>query len=104
MHLDSGFILSTETVDSPLGVSFVIWLLTEKGPLKAISLPESVVFFIKLKDKATVENISDAVLNFFQQPKQVVGLQERFTAIHKSLQYGGSETAAKALVKLIEAG
>ena len=57
MHLDSGFILSTETVDSPLGVSFVIWLLTEKGPLKAISLPESVVFFIKLKDKATVEKV-----------------------------------------------
>lgn len=57
-----------------------------------------------LEDKATVENISDAVLNFFQQPEQVAGLQERFTAIHKSLQYGGSETAAKALVQLIEAG
>lgn len=56
-----------------------------------------------LEDKATVENISEAVLNFFQQPEQVVGLQERFTAIHKSLQYGGSETAAKALVQLIEA-
>lgn len=57
-----------------------------------------------LEDKATVENISDAVLNFFQQPEQVAGLQERFTAIHKSLQYGGSETAAKALVQLIESG
>ena len=56
-----------------------------------------------LEDKATVENISEAVLNFFQQPEKVVELQKRFTAIHKSLQYGGSETAAKALVQLIEA-
>ncbi|MCL4138700.1 UNVERIFIED_CONTAM: hypothetical protein GTU68_032709 [Idotea baltica] len=55
-----------------------------------------------LEDKATVEKISDAVLNFFQQPEQVVELQKRFITIHKSLQYGGSETAAKALVKLIE--
>ena len=57
MHLDSGFILSTETVDSTLGVSFVIWLLTEKGPLKTISIPESVVFFIKLTDKTTAEKV-----------------------------------------------
>jgi len=56
-----------------------------------------------LEDKATVENLSEAVLNFFQQPEQVAKLQERFTAIHKSLQHGGSETAAKALVQLIEA-
>ena len=55
-----------------------------------------------LEDKATVENLSEAVLNFFQQPEQVVKLQERFTTIHKSLQHGGSETAAKALVNLIE--
>jgi lipid-A-disaccharide synthase len=56
-----------------------------------------------LEDKATVDNLCAAVLDFFQHPEQVEKLQQRFTDIHKSLQYGGSETAAKALKALIEA-
>ena len=55
-----------------------------------------------LEDKATVDNLCAAVLDFFQHPEQVEKLQQRFTDIHKSLQYGGNETAAKALVELIE--
>lgn len=55
-----------------------------------------------LQDNATVENLRVAVLNLFQQPGHVAELKQRFTSIHKSLQHGGNETAAKALVKLIE--
>ncbi|MDX2464109.1 MAG: lipid-A-disaccharide synthase [Porticoccus sp.] len=56
-----------------------------------------------LEEKATVDNLYTAVMDFFQHPEQVAKLQQRFTDMHKSLQYGGSETAAKALVQLIEA-
>lgn len=55
-----------------------------------------------LQDDATVENLRAAVLDFFQQPDRVAELKQRFISIHKSLQHGGNETAAKALVQLIE--
>ncbi|WP_404340470.1 DNA polymerase II [Pseudoalteromonas mariniglutinosa] len=57
MHLDAGFILSTEAFDSPLGVQFVVWLLTDKGPMKVISAPESVLFFIKAGDQVQAEKV-----------------------------------------------
>lgn len=55
-----------------------------------------------LQDDATVDNLREAVLGLFQQPDHVAELKRRFTSIHESLQYGGNETAAKALVQLIE--
>jgi lipid-A-disaccharide synthase len=55
-----------------------------------------------LQDDATVGNLTEAVLHFFEKPDEVTELKQRFTAIHRSLQYGGNETAAKALAQLIQ--
>lgn len=55
-----------------------------------------------LEDQATVENLTASVLTYFRQPEKVAALQQRFTELHQSLQYGGSNTAAQALAKLIE--
>ncbi len=57
-----------------------------------------------LQDDATVENLCEAVLAYFMEPERVSVLEQRFTELHKSLRYGGSNTAASALVKLLEAG
>ena len=55
-----------------------------------------------LQDNATVENLNKAVQNFFQQSDEVATLKQRFMALHRSLQYGGSRTAADAIINLIE--
>ena len=40
-------------------------------------------------------------MNFFDNPVDRKKLEEHFKALHESLKCGGSETAAKALVKLL---
>lgn len=59
MYLDSGFILSKETYDTAAGIHFIIWLLTPSGPLKVITQPEKILFFIKAVDKSR----ANALLN-----------------------------------------
>lgn len=55
-----------------------------------------------LQDDATVNNLTNAVLNYFEHPDSVAELKDRFTVLHRSLQHGGNETAANALVRLIQ--
>ncbi len=57
-----------------------------------------------LQDDATVENLCEAVLAYFSEPDRVSVLERRFTELHESLRYGGSKTAASALVKLLKVG
>lgn len=55
-----------------------------------------------LQDDATVDNLTNAVLDYFLNPDKVTDLEQRFTQLHQSLCHGGNETAAKALAKLLE--
>ncbi|AXV64913.1 DNA polymerase II [Pseudoalteromonas lipolytica] len=57
MQLTSGFILSTQCFDSTHGVSIVVWILSEQGPVKLISPPQKVLFFINEKDVAAATRI-----------------------------------------------
>lgn len=46
MQLVSGFILSTQCYDSAKGISIVVWILSQQGPVKLISSLQHAVFFI----------------------------------------------------------
>ena len=55
-----------------------------------------------IEKNATVDNISSGIMNFFDNPVERKKLEKRFEALHETLKCGGSETAAKALIKLLE--
>ncbi|MAD58260.1 MAG: lipid-A-disaccharide synthase [Porticoccus sp.] len=55
-----------------------------------------------LEKNATLENIVPAVMNFFDNPDDVIKLKKRYEVIHESLKCGGSDMAAKALVRLLD--
>mgnify|MGYP003676417870 CR=1 FL=1 len=55
-----------------------------------------------LQDKATVDNLSEAVLTYFLDEKKVLALQHRFAELHQTLRHGGNRAAAQALVDLLE--
>ncbi|WP_438951957.1 lipid-A-disaccharide synthase, partial [Porticoccus sp.] len=55
-----------------------------------------------LQENATVEKLSDAVLSYFLDATKVQVLQQRFAELHLTLRHGGSDTAARALVSLLE--
>jgi lipid-A-disaccharide synthase len=54
-----------------------------------------------IEKDATLDNISSGIMNFFDNPVDRQKLEKHFEALHETLKCGGSETAAKALVKLL---
>ncbi|MCF7516696.1 MULTISPECIES: DNA polymerase II [unclassified Pseudoalteromonas] len=57
MQLASGFILSTQCFDNANGISIVVWILSEQGPVKLISSPQKAVFFVREQDLNTVTRL-----------------------------------------------
>ena len=57
MQLASGFILSTQCFDNANGISMVVWILSEQGPVKLISSPQKAVFFVREQDLNTVTRL-----------------------------------------------
>ena len=55
-----------------------------------------------LQERATPQNIAEAVLRFFSSPDETRALQEEFLALHKVLRQDASRKAALAIVALID--
>lgn len=56
-----------------------------------------------LQDKATPEALSDAVMNYFENPAKTQALCETFAEMHVELRRNASARAAEAIAKLISA-
>ncbi|MEZ5528537.1 MAG: lipid-A-disaccharide synthase [Porticoccaceae bacterium] len=57
-----------------------------------------------LQEKATIDNLNNAVKGLLLDSHRVAHLKQRFTELHLGLRHGGSEAAARALSTLIEGG
>ncbi|MDM3870275.1 lipid-A-disaccharide synthase [Porticoccus sp. W117] len=55
-----------------------------------------------IQDDATVDNISEELLNYLNNPERTQQLVDEFTQLHQLLRRKASETAADSLSKLIE--
>jgi lipid-A-disaccharide synthase len=54
-----------------------------------------------LQDKATPQALSNAVMNYFENPDEVNRLVDEFKNMHGILRRNASECAAKAIASLI---
>ncbi len=86
---------------APLTFRILSWLV--KTPW--ISLPnllaQEMLVPELLQDKATPEALSEAVLNYFENPEQAQQLRDRFAQMHIELKRDASARAADAVVRLI---
>jgi len=80
------------------------WLVkVEHVSLPNLLAGESIVPEL-IQGQATPELLSEAVLDFFQQPQRCQELRQRFSEIHESLRKDASHGAAAAILDLIGAG
>jgi lipid-A-disaccharide synthase len=54
-----------------------------------------------IQKAANPEQLSAAVLAFFEQPQRSAALRQRFSEIHKTLQQDASHSAAAAILELV---
>jgi lipid-A-disaccharide synthase len=55
-----------------------------------------------IQGAATPQNFAAALLNYLQHPQQVLDLEKRFAAIHQQLRCDASQTAARAVLDLVQ--
>src|SRR5690606_41741427 len=54
-----------------------------------------------LQDAATAEDMSAAVMHYFENPEETQALRDTFYAMHQSLKLNASDRAAEAVAQLI---
>ncbi|HTF98031.1 MAG TPA: lipid-A-disaccharide synthase [Cellvibrio sp.] len=86
---------------APLSHLILSWLI--KSPW--ISLPnllaQKMLVPELIQDKATPEALSNAVMNYFENPEESQSLSDTFALMHNELKRNASARAADAIVKLI---
>lgn len=55
-----------------------------------------------IQDQASKENLSLALLDYLDHPEKIKALEEKFTAIHQQLRCDANQSAAKAIMDLIQ--
>ena len=86
---------------APLSYKILSWLV--KTPW--ISLPnllaQKMLVPELIQDRATPEALSNAVMNYFENPEEALQLSDTFAVMHNELRRDASARAADAIVKLI---
>ena len=55
-----------------------------------------------IQKQTTPERLSEAVLDYFQQPQRCAALRQRFSVIHESLRQDASHSAAASILELVD--
>lgn len=105
--------LETALYKRPMVITYKIspltwWLVRGKGYLPYVGLPNILAgkFLVPefLQDKATPDNLAQALLDQLADKRHVEQLEQEFTRIHESLRQDNARTAARAVMGMLEQG
>lgn len=86
---------------APLSHLILSWLIESPWISLPNLLAQKMLVPELIQDKATPETLSNAVMNYFENPEESQSLSDTFALMHNELKRNASARAADAIVKLI---